>query len=119
MPVLNILYVEDNAMLRVTIAEYLSDLGHLPVAVGSAEDALTELHRHRFDVLLSDVSLPGRSGIELVRDAARLQPELVLVLSSGHDLSADAELLGVPVELLPKPFDIDALEDVLDRAAVR
>ncbi|GAA5786173.1 response regulator [Chitiniphilus shinanonensis] len=119
MSALHILYVEDNAMLRATIAEYLADLGHVPVAVASAEDALAELQRQRFDVLLSDVSLPGLSGIELVRDAARQQPGLVLVLASGHDLSAEADLVGVPVQLLPKPFDIDALEAVLERASNR
>ncbi|UXY15371.1 response regulator [Chitiniphilus purpureus] len=115
---MNILYVEDNAMLRATIADYLDELGHEAVAVASAEEALGELQHGRFDVLFTDVSLPGRSGIELAREAVVLQPEMALVLASGHDLAQERDRLGVCATLLPKPFDLDQLEQVLGDLAV-
>lgn len=114
MPTLNLLYVEDNAILRATICEYLEDLGHAVTARGNAEEALAALATQRFDVLLSDVSLPGRSGLELVREAAAMQPALRLVLATGHTLDRELDQLGLPVQLLAKPFDLDALEAVLN-----
>ena len=111
---LSILYVEDNEMLRATIVEYLQDMD-LPVTpVASAEEALDHLARQRFDVLLTDVSLPGRSGIDLGRDALAQDPQLHLILSTGHDVSG--HVANMPnTQCLPKPFDLDQIDDVLGR----
>ncbi len=110
---LSILYVEDNEMLRATIVEYLEEMS-LPVTpVASAEDALEQLARHDFDVLLTDVSLPGRSGIELGRDALTLHPQMHLIFSTGHDVAGLVHNLP-NTQCLPKPFDLDDIDTVLN-----
>ncbi|HSC81066.1 MAG TPA: response regulator [Chitinolyticbacter sp.] len=110
----HILYVEDNAMLRATVFDYLEMLGHHVQAVSNAEAALGALAQSRYDVLITDASLPGRSGLELIQDAVQMQPTLHLILASGHDLVDEAAQLGFPVRLLAKPFDLDALENVIE-----
>ncbi|MBB5189365.1 CheY-like chemotaxis protein [Silvimonas terrae] len=110
---LSILYVEDNEMLRATIVEYLEEMS-LPVTpVASAEDALERLARQHFDVLLTDVSLPGRSGMDLGRDALTLYPDIHLIISTGHDVSGFVQ--NMPnTQCLPKPFDLDDIDAVLN-----
>ncbi|WP_188701212.1 response regulator [Silvimonas iriomotensis] len=114
---LSILYVEDNEMLRATIVEYLVEELSLPVTpVASAEAALAALAQAHYDVLLTDVSLPGRSGIELGRDALARYPDIHLIISTGHDVSGFVQ--NMPnTQCLPKPFDLDHIDAVL--ASVR
>jgi DNA-binding NtrC family response regulator len=114
---LSILYVEDNEMLRATIVEYLAEELGLPVTpVASAEEAMAALAQTRFDVLLTDVTLPGRSGIDLGRDAIARYPDMHLIISTGHDVSGFVQ--NMPnTQCLPKPFDLDHIDAVL--ASVR
>lgn len=111
---LSILYVEDNAMLRATLLEYLEETGHRVVAVVTAEDALDELAKASFQVLLTDVSLPGKSGIELGRETYARFPDMRIILATGFDLAPDQSKLNIPgAILLPKPFDLDKVDDTL------
>ncbi|KPC49084.1 response regulator [Amantichitinum ursilacus] len=115
---LSILYVEDNAMLRATLLEYLEETGHQVVAVATAEDALVELDRQRFHILLTDVSLPGKSGIELGRETYARFPETRIILATGFDLANDQSKINIPgATLLPKPFDLDRVDDALAEIA--
>lgn len=109
---LQILVVEDNADAQYLVCEMLSAFGHTALGTGSAEDALDLLARMRFDVLFSDVSLPGMSGVELARMALRRQSALKVIFASGF---GDA-LLGhveFPFVALPKPYDLDQLAQAL------
>ncbi|GGP25110.1 response regulator [Silvimonas amylolytica] len=110
---LSILYVEDNEMLRATIVEYLVEELGLPVTpVASAEEALTTLSQDRYDILLTDVSLPGRSGVDLGREALARYPDIHLILATGHDVSGFVQ--NMPnTQCLPKPFDLDHIDAVL------
>jgi len=85
--------VDDHPLLRQGIAESISDEPDLLVCgqAGSAEEALPAITRTKPDVVIVDISLPGRDGIELIKDLkARLHALLVLVLSM-HDESLYAE----------------------------
>ena len=109
---INVLYVEDNNDIRDMVPE-LIESEHLHfVACANAEDAWLLLQRDAFDVLVTDVSLPGLSGAELARrwlegDAARW-----VVLFSGFDFKSGLTSLGANVRSIPKE-DIEQLERVL------
>ncbi len=80
-------------------------------AVPSGEEGLLELHGSRFDLLISDVRLPGISGFELVRKARRLQADLPMLMITGYASAQgrkEAEQLGV-LRYFQKPLDTDAL----------
>ncbi|MCH2241749.1 MAG: PAS domain-containing protein [Aquabacterium sp.] len=73
----------------------------------------------RFDVLLTDVALPGLSGVELAREARARQPGIRVILASGYGRSAlpEAEQAGDRTLLLPKPYSADGLKEALARVA--
>ncbi|WP_176256794.1 response regulator [Derxia lacustris] len=110
---LDILYVEDNELIRSTVVEYLESFEHRVLALGSAEAALEWLQPGRFDVLFTDISLPGMSGVELAREAARRAPAMQVVLASGYDWRLDLKQVGLDVISLPKPFDLERLDALL------
>ncbi len=111
-----VLVVEDNIEVGAFAAHALSELGYAPTLVGNATDALAELARNaeRFDVVFSDVVMPGVSGIDLAEEIRRRHPNLPVVLTSGysHVLSQNGSF---GFELLQKPYSIEQLARVLDQ----
>ena len=108
----SILVVEDNADARQMCCELLETLGHEACGVESAEAALAQLAARRFDVLLTDVRLPGVDGLELARTARVAYPAIRIVLSSGY-AGFDAEAAELDARMLRKPFDVEALQQAL------
>jgi len=117
---MHVLLVEDSEEVRCIAVEYLTELGHETSAVADAEAALTRLKELHCDAVMTDVSLPGMSGIALTKALLQKYPNLPVVISSGYG-GLDLQLLfgGTPrgVFVLPKPYDLAALEQVLNDAA--
>ncbi len=80
----DVLLVEDDELIRLATSEMLQSLGCRVSEAANAEDALALLDTEAFDVLLTDVSLPGMSGLELALEAARRLEGIRVVFASGH-----------------------------------
>jgi signal transduction histidine kinase/DNA-binding response OmpR family regulator len=104
-----VLLVEDDLPSREAMGELLATFGLQCTAVASAEEALELVPTHHYDILLSDVTLPGLSGDALARALRRTQPDLRILLMSGYGEQANIGAAIPGVRLLPKPFDIAAL----------
>ncbi len=101
---LRILLVEDDELIRFSTAETLSKLGFAVLEARSGEDALELLETMPVDVLLTDVGLPGISGIELARKVLQRPGAPRIVFATGMKADAlDADLTAC-AELLPKPY---------------
>jgi CheY-like chemotaxis protein len=111
---LRMLYVEDNADLREIFQEMLEGDRREVVACATAEEALVLWNASDFDVLVSDISLPGMSGIDLVRQVLKLQPQCWAVLCSGYEYGDAVSALGPRVRALSKPFELHDLERLMD-----
>lgn len=110
---LRILFVEDDPTLRMLTGEVMDELGHSVCLCESAEAALEQLERQRFDVLLTDVGLAGMSGIELVRMARQHDAALSMVIASGYEVDTREEgLEGLRTML--KPYDIHQVRSLLE-----
>jgi CheY-like chemotaxis protein len=111
-----ILLVEDDEDIRASARELLEVLGYDVRAVSSAEEAQEALATGGFDVLFTDVSLPGMSGVELAREAVRQRPGLRVIIASGHG-SAVATGGGELAEavLLPKPYALEQIQSALEQ----
>ena len=104
MSAISILYVEDNPDLRETISALLEGPGRDITSCDSAEAALDIAAHQRFDVLITDVSLPRQSGIDLARQFLAKDPQQWVVLCTGFSLALDVVPLGTNVSTLTKPF---------------
>lgn len=113
---LRLLVVEDNTDARYLVCETLRALGHEVEAAASGEEALPLLLSEPFDVLFTDVSLPGISGVDLARQALRQRPHLALLFASGYGDELTRHL-DFPAQSLQKPYDIEQLQAVLEQIA--
>ncbi|MBB3348286.1 PAS domain S-box protein [Sphingomonas sp. BK069] len=111
-----ILVVEDNVEVGTFSTEILRELGHKTEWAPDAASALAMLEAEpdRFDLVFSDVMMPGMTGIELGIEIGRLYPSLPVLLTSGYS-SAVAEGGTQGFELLSKPYSVDELTKVLAR----
>jgi CheY-like chemotaxis protein len=117
---MNILLVEDSDEVSCITIEYLQELGHQAVAVAEAEKALVRLKSESFDAVMTDIRLPGMSGLELARALIKDYPNLPVVIASGYGALNLEFLLGQKhrtVLMLPKPYDLPDLERTLKQAA--
>ena len=118
---LSVLLIDDEEGLRRAVLSFLKRRGMHAIAVGDGTDALRALRRQHFDVIVSDVRMPGMSGGEFLERLRRDYPAMVnrLVFTTGDTFATDtAELLresGVPS--LVKPYDFAKLEDLLHEVA--
>jgi two-component SAPR family response regulator len=94
----------------------LRAFGHEADGVGHPDDALARLAAGRYDVLFTDVSLPGMSGVELARQAVASAPAMRVIFASGY---GDTLLRHVefPYLSLQKPYELDQLQQALDKVA--
>jgi CheY-like chemotaxis protein len=117
---MEVLLVEDSSEVSLITVEYLTELGHSAVAVPAAESALERLAERSFDAVLTDVSLPGMSGIDLAKHLSEQYPKIPVVIASGygsHKLEFGMGPHRPNVFFLPKPYDLSMLEKTLSEAA--
>lgn len=101
-----ILVVDDDDEVRAVTSDTIKEIGYQVVAVASAEDAVAKLTNERFDLLITDVAMPGTNGVELARRARLIDPEMPVLFSSGY---ADVQMFGEELSdetVLKKPFRI-------------
>ena len=107
------LYVEDNALVREITCELLADDSREVTAVSSAEEALVALKENPFDIVVTDVSLPVMSGIDLAKQIQRLAPSMPVILASGYPLDTANLRLGAKIRAICKPFDTQQLDALI------
>jgi len=119
MTTLRVWLVDDDASIRWVLERALRNDGMAPRAFEAAEPALDALRRDAPDVLITDIRMPGASGLELLRRIRDARPELPVIVMTAHsDLgSAVSAYEGGAFEYLPKPFDIDQAVALVRRAA--
>jgi CheY-like chemotaxis protein len=116
-PMRLLLLVEDDALVRATLAEGLSDAGFEVLEAEDAESALGLVaSRDDIAVLLTDINLPGADGFSLARAARRLRPRLPVVYASGRYREPDAQRALPGTAFLAKPFSVSCAVATLEGA---
>ena len=120
----HILVVDDEPAVLATCVRVLNRVGYLAEGAGDSEAALDRLTQEVFDLLLTDIRMPGRDGLELLAMAKELDPHLSVVMITGYGTMEDALRairLGAQGFLL-KPFEpaelVEAVQDSLRRRAL-
>jgi CheY-like chemotaxis protein len=113
-----ILYVDDEESLVLLVGRWLGRYGHEVRGYTDAHSALRALQDGAsFDLLVTDLAMPGMSGFDVAADALRLRPGLPVIMMSGYVTAADrARGLEMGIrELLLKPARIDELAAIIAR----
>lgn len=105
-----ILVVEDDALLRLAVADFLRDAGYSVIEARSAAEAMSSFEQsNEVDLVFSDVQMPGDAdGLDLARWLGAHHPNVPVLLTSGIYLSAEE---GV----IPKPYDLADVEALIGR----
>ena len=113
-----ILVVDDEEAVSALLARLLTDLGHRPTVVASGEAALEVIARQSFDLILTDIKMPGMTGFELYQHIRQRDPHLArrIIFITGDTITAStqARLAQTGNPYIAKPFAIERLEALVN-----
>ncbi|MBI3636935.1 MAG: response regulator [Candidatus Rokubacteria bacterium] len=119
---MKILVVDDAEHMRFLLSRYFGALGHEVVALGRGEDVPAAIAADRFDVVFSDIAMPGWNGWRVLGHVRSTQPALPVVLMSGWDVddgrpagTVAPDVVLVPDAVVDKPFTLDRVREVLEK----
>jgi two-component system response regulator AtoC len=114
----HLLLVEDEAPLREAVAERLVDHGFVVVQAETGEQAVERLAEFAFDVLVTDLRLPGIDGTRVIEAALERYPEIIAIVMTGYGTVRDAVdvIKRGAADFVTKPFQFDELKHALDTA---
>ncbi len=117
-PQAHILVVDDDPLLRELLQDTLDAIGYTAEAAVDGHDALERMKQSRFDLVITDIKMPGMDGITLHKRIRRLYPDLPVLFITGV---ASPEIIGQasPVGFLAKPFRISHMEELIREALSR
>jgi DNA-binding NtrC family response regulator len=110
-----VLIVEDEPVVRAVLCEILA-ASYECVAVGSAEEGLSQLSQKSFDVAITDVRLPGMTGEEFLLRAHEINPRLPVIVVTGADSDEAKFVEEGAFGYLLKPFRFEEVEELVGRA---
>jgi DNA-binding NtrC family response regulator len=119
-----ILIVDDEELIRETLSEILKDEGYETVVAQDGEEAIAYIQKNKYDVLLCDIKMPKKDGIEVLMASLDKYPEVPVILISGHatvDIAVDAVRKGA-YDFISKPPDLNrlliTLRNAVDKTAL-
>jgi len=117
-PKLRVLVVDDEKLLRWSLKEHLSRVGYEVLAAETGEIAVESINVRTPDAIVLDVRLPGIDGIEVLRQALAVDPDIAVIMMSAHasvDCAVEAMKIGA-LDFLVKPFKFEDLDVCVERA---
>lgn len=106
-----VLVVDDELIVRDSLKEWLEDEGFSAEMAASGQEALDKMTEKTFNLMLLDIKMPGMDGVEVLRRAKEIQPELTVIMMTAYatvDTAVEAMKIGA-LDYLVKPFDVDDL----------
>ncbi|MHB1059688.1 MAG: PAS domain S-box protein [Rhodanobacter sp.] len=113
---LRILVVDDDGLVLTTMAMLLEIMGHQPIEANSAEQALEILRNGEVDLVITDYSMPGMNGAQLIEAIGSSWPALPVIVASGY---TDAGVVDLPAERLNKPYGRQELAQAIGKVMHR
>jgi len=105
---MRVLLVDDDPLILWSLHQSLAAAGHEVIQAGTGNEALTLLHANRFDLVLTDLKLPGEDGFKVVEASRTLSPGIPIIMMSAHgkgDLQEKIRTYGI--RFIDKPFNVN------------
>ncbi|MBN1366656.1 MAG: response regulator [Dehalococcoidales bacterium] len=115
MPKSRILIVDDEAIVRESIKDWLTDAGYEVTTTETGEEAQEMMSKQDFGVVILDIRLPGKTGLEVLKEVKALKPgikSIIITAYPSEETTAEAKKLGA-IDYLIKPIAPDELEKVI------
>ena len=112
-----ILIVDDEEALREGLGRVLEDEGYKVIAAGSGEQALAMLPNHHVDLILTDIRMPGMSGLELLKKVREINRTLGVIILTGYgEIESYIEAMNFgAMEYVNKPFKMNELKFIVNK----
>jgi CheY-like chemotaxis protein len=119
----HVLFVDDEALVARMGERILSKFGYIVTATTSSADALEKFRAEpqKFDVVVTDQTMPGLTGIGLAEKLVEIRPDIPIILTSGYGDEIDDQLAraaGIS-EYAPKPTPINSLSQMIEKLVTR
>jgi diguanylate cyclase (GGDEF)-like protein len=114
-----ILVVGNEEIMRSLLSDALSDVGYNVQIASSGEEALEKIQGASFDIVLTDLMLPGMSGIEAIKKFKEIKSDICIIVITGYpsvDTAVEAMREGA-YDYITKPLNLDELRIIINRAA--
>lgn len=113
-----ILIVEDEKILRISLADALKGEGYTVLAVPNGEEALSAIRKGAFSLIVTDIRLPNIGGMEILRQSLQMSPATPVVMMTGYGNIKDAvESMRIGAfDYITKPFDLDEMFVTVNKA---
>ena len=108
-----ILLVDDNAVVRDMLVDLVGSLGYVADAASGGAEALALFDRNRYDIVLTDLLMPGMSGWEVLAAVRQRDPRMPVVIITGTPAVGDPRAAQPGVAVLKKPVDVKALNETI------
>lgn len=99
-------------MREITTELLMQNHPHV-VASRTAEEALRQFEQAEFDVVVTDISLPAMSGLDLSRKILGLNPNMPIIVASGYSLDLSLQTFGPNVRAIIKPFEVEEIDALI------
>lgn len=115
----NVLVIDDDQTVREMLREFLKAEGHQPTLAGDGNQGLAALRAGRFELVVTDLVMPNREGLETIQEIRRLQPDLKILAVSGGGPDCGLTYLRIAKSMgatvtLAKPFTFDAFKQAVE-----
>jgi len=110
-----ILLVDDNHVVRDMLVDLVGSLGYHADAAGGGAEALALFDRGQYDVVLTDLVMPGMSGWEVLAAVRQRDPRVPIIILTGTPAIGDPRAAQPDVAVLRKPVDVTALDATIKR----
>jgi CheY-like chemotaxis protein len=105
-----ILLVDDNAVVRDMLVDLVGSLGYVADAASGGAEALALFDRNRYDIVLTDLLMPGMSGWEVLAGVRQRNPRMPVIIITGTPVVGDPRASQPGIAVLKKPVDVKALD---------
>ena len=114
----NLLIIEDDKIMRVTLTDYLRSKGHEVVACSLGKKGVTVFHKEDFSLVISDVMLPDMNGLDILQNIKEKDPNAVVIIITAYGTIKDAvEALKLGAfDYITKPFALEEFNLIINRA---
>jgi len=110
--------IDDEQIIRDVLGDFLANENFVVNSVSTGEDALAELGNKHYDIVLTDMKMPGISGIDLLKEIKKRKLDIIVIIMTGYgtvDTAVEAIKLGA-FDYIMKPFKMEELLNVISRA---